>query len=148
MSCKKGGFVSIVWERRQQTFLDLRIFDSDACRSLDKLLQQCHVINEQEKKRAYNERVLQIEHGTITPLVFPTYGSIGRECCTFYSRLSDLLSEKPDLPKSITMKWVHAKMSFALLKSSLLCLRGSQTVSRNVAEFESDVVVSEFFSRI
>ena len=30
---------------------------------------------------------------------FLIYGSMGRECCTFYSRLSDLLSEKRDLPK-------------------------------------------------
>ena len=25
---------------------------------------QCHAMNEQEKKRAYNERILQIEHDT------------------------------------------------------------------------------------
>ena len=27
-------------------------------------------MNEQEKKRAYNERILQIDHGTFTPLEF------------------------------------------------------------------------------
>ena len=27
-------------------------------------------MNEQEKKRAHNEKVLQIEHGTFTPLFF------------------------------------------------------------------------------
>ena len=27
-------------------------------------------MNEQEKKRAYNERLLQIEHGTFAPLFF------------------------------------------------------------------------------
>ena len=41
-------------------------------------------MNEQEKKRAYNERVLQIEHGTFAHLVFSIYGSMGRECRTFY----------------------------------------------------------------
>ena len=56
-------------------------------------------MNDQEKKRAYNERVFQMEHGTFTPLFFLIYGSMGRECRTFYSRLSDLLSEKRDLPK-------------------------------------------------
>ena len=45
-----------VWERGQQAFLDLRAFDSSAYRYLNKSFQQCHVINEQEKKRAYNER--------------------------------------------------------------------------------------------
>ena len=33
-------------------------------------MQQCHIMNEQEKKRAHNEKVLQIEHGTFTPLFF------------------------------------------------------------------------------
>ena len=94
-----------VWEREQQIFLDLRVFDPNACRHLNKALQQCHVMNQQEKKRGYNERVLQIEHGTFTPLFFSIYGSMGRECRTFYSRLSDLLSEKRDLPKTITMYW-------------------------------------------
>ena len=119
-----------VWERGQQTLLDLRVFDPNACRYLNKLLQQCHVMNEKEKKRAHNERVLQIEHGTFTPLVFSIYGSTGRECHAFYSSLSNLLSEKRDLPKSITMNWIRTKICFALLKSSLLCLIGSQTVPK------------------
>ena len=37
-------------------------------------------MNQHEKKRAYYERILQIDHGTFTPLVFPIKGSIGREC--------------------------------------------------------------------
>ena len=40
-----------VWERGQQALLDLRVFDPNACRYLNKLLQQCHVMNEKEKKR-------------------------------------------------------------------------------------------------
>ena len=48
-----------VWERGQQAFLDLRVFDPNACRYL-KLLQHCHLMNEQEKKRSYNERVLPV----------------------------------------------------------------------------------------
>ena len=126
-----------VWQRGQQLFLDLRIFDPNTCPYRDKSLQQCHVTKEQEKKRTDTERVLQLEHDMFTQLVFPVYGSMGRECRTFYSRLSDLFSEKRDLPKSITM-------NFALLKISFLCLRGSQTVCRKVAEFKSDVVVYEF----
>ena len=54
-------------ERGQQAFFDLRVFDPNTCRYLNKSLQHCHVINENEKKRTYNERVLQIDHGTFTP---------------------------------------------------------------------------------
>ena len=46
------------WERGQQAFLDLKVFDSNACRYRNNPLQQCHVIIEQEKKRTYNKRIL------------------------------------------------------------------------------------------
>ena len=53
-------------------------------------------MNEQEKKRAYNKRILQIDHGTFTLLVFPINGRMGRECQKFYSRLAQMISEKRD----------------------------------------------------
>ena len=65
-------------------------------------LQQCHVMNEQEKKRAYNERILQIDHDTFTPLRFSIYGIMGRECQKFYSRLEQMIAEKGDLLQSIS----------------------------------------------
>ena len=40
-------------------------------------------MNEQEKKRTYNKRILQIDHGTFTLLVFLINGSMGRECQNF-----------------------------------------------------------------
>ena len=46
-------------------------------------------MNEKEKKRQYNERVLEVEHGSFTPLVFSSNGGMGRECSTFYKRLSE-----------------------------------------------------------
>ena len=73
--------------RGQQAFFDIRVFDPNACRYLNKSLQQGHAMNEHEKKRLCNERVLQVGHGTFTPLVFSIYGSMGRECNMFYSRL-------------------------------------------------------------
>ena len=78
------------WERGQQAFFGLWVFDPNACRYRNKFLQQCYVMNEQEKKRTYNERILQIDHGTFTPLVFSINGSMGRECQKFYLRLAQM----------------------------------------------------------
>jgi len=89
------------WQRGQQAFFDVRVFDPNANRYLNTNLQQCHVTNEKEKKRCYNERVLQVEHGTFTPLVFSIYGSMGRECTKFYSRLADMIAEKRNSQKSV-----------------------------------------------
>ena len=43
------------WNRDQQAFFDIRVFDPNACRCLNKSLQQCHAMNEHGKKRWYNE---------------------------------------------------------------------------------------------
>ena len=51
---KSRGF----WVKDQQPFLDVRVFDPNANRYLNKTLPQCYIKNEKEKKRQYNERVL------------------------------------------------------------------------------------------
>ena len=83
-----------VWDRGQYAYLDLRLFDLSACL----YLTSCSM-HEQEKKRAYNKSVFQIEYVTFISFFFSIYGSMGKECDTFYSRSFDLLSEKRDLPK-------------------------------------------------
>ena len=123
-----------------KALFDLRVFNPNSYRYLNKSLQQCHVINDNEKKRAYNETVLQV--GTFTPLVFSIYKSMGRECHKFYSQLSDLLSEKRDLPELVVANWVKSKVSIALLKSSLHCLHGSRTVCKKASELECDFDIS------
>ena len=72
---------------------DVRVFDPNANSHINTNLQQCHI-------RCCNQRILQIEHGTFTPLVFSIYGSVGRECSKFYSRLADLISVKKNSLKS------------------------------------------------
>ena len=56
-------------ERGQQTFFDVRVFDLafGSNRYLNKALPPCHIKNEKEKKRQYNERVLETDHGSFTP---------------------------------------------------------------------------------
>ena len=103
------------WARGQQPFFDIRVFGPNAKRYLNSALPQCYAQNEREKKRQYNERVLQIEPGSFTPLVFSIYGGMLRECSTFYNnRLSNLLSEKREIPSSVTINWIRTKISFAL----------------------------------
>ena len=129
-----------------EAFFDIRVFDPNACRHLIKSLQQCHAMKNHEKKRSHNELVLQVNHGTLTPLVFSLYGSMGRECDMFYSWLSQLISDKRNLLKSITMNWIRTKVCFALLKLSLLCLRGSRTVSNVTLNIHSNMPKFELYN--
>ena len=52
-------------ELGKQPFFDLRVFDPNPSRYHNSSLQQYHVMNEQERNRTYNERMLQIDHGTL-----------------------------------------------------------------------------------
>ena len=82
------------------------------------------------KKRQYNSRVTEIEQGTFTPLVFTTTEGIAHECLRYHSRLAELSSAKKQDSYATTISWVRAKVSFAILRSALLCLRGSRTPRR------------------
>ena len=105
-------------------------------------------MNEQGKQRAYNERILQTDHGTFRALVFSINDRMRRESQKFYSRLAQMIFEKRDFPQSISINWIRTNACFGLLKSNLLCLRGLRTTSRKTAEFEIDVDVSHPVAKI
>ena len=73
---------------------------------------------------------------------------MGRECQKFNSNLAQPISEKRDVPQSISGNWIRTKGCFGLLKSNLFCLRGSRTVCRKTAEFGIDVDVSHTVAKI
>ncbi|KAG0720561.1 hypothetical protein GWK47_048266 [Chionoecetes opilio] len=114
------------WTRGQRTFLDIRIFDPMAASHRELSLEAVHHRNELEKIRAYGDRILQVDHGTFTPLVFTTSGGMAPKARSFYSRLADLMSVKKHQPRSSVAAWMRCRLSFSLLRSALLCLRGTR----------------------
>ena len=52
-------------------------------------LTKAYKTNEREKKRQYNERILEVQHGSFTPLVMTALGGMGREASKFCSRLPE-----------------------------------------------------------
>ena len=71
LDIKAQGF----WENnRQSAFFDVRVFNplADTYRSLT--LPACYRRHEQEKKRAYDQRIREVEHGCFSPLIFSASG--------------------------------------------------------------------------
>ena len=56
------------------------------------------------------------------------HGAMGIERGSFVSKLSVLLAIKRGLPKSTVTSWVRTKLSFALIRSMLICLRDSRSI--------------------
>jgi hypothetical protein len=55
----------------ERVFVDVRVFNAQAPsnRSLGATVNMCS-FHERQKKNAYNRRVIEIDHGTFTPIVF------------------------------------------------------------------------------
>lgn len=135
-------------ESSQQVLFSRKVFDPNSNRYLQTALPQCHIQNEKEKKRTSNNRVLQIEQGSFTPLLFLIYVGMSWECRTFYTRLAKLIADKRDINYSVAINWVRNKLSFALLKTFLLCLRGSRSLNKNISTVEDDIKIFTETSRI
>ena len=62
--------------------------------------------HEDEKKRSYNRRVREVEHGSFTPLVFTTTGVMSHECTKFHKALAEKLSEKKGERYDVIMRYL------------------------------------------
>ena len=71
----------------------------------------------------------EVERGSFTPLVFSSLGGMGKAATVMYRRLANLLSDKWNSSYSLIMGWLRCSLSFSLLRSSLMCLRGSRSSS-------------------
>ena len=112
---------------RQRAFFDIRVFNPLAQSYQNTPLAQCYRRNEQEKKRAYNQRVREIEHGSFSPLVFSATGGMGTVASVVYKRLAAMIATKYAKSYSLTMQWIRCRISFSLLRSAIMCLRGSRS---------------------
>ena len=79
---------------------------------------------EQQKRRAYEERVREVEHASFLPLVFSASGGCGKVAHAFLKRLGHMVSEKRHEPYSSVMSWIRSLVSFALVRSCNMSLRG------------------------
>ena len=72
--------------------------------------KQIYKKHENEKKRQYAERVMEIEQGTFTPLVFTTTSAMADECVRYHSRLAELIANKKGESYSSAISWIRAKV--------------------------------------
>ena len=86
----------------------------------NKDMAQVYREQEQEKKRAYNERIIQVENGSFTP----TFGGMGKEAESFHKRLAQLIAEKRNENYSHVVNYLRTRLRFCLLKSVLTSIRG------------------------
>jgi len=108
-------------------FFDIRVLNPLAPSNWNHTLTSCYRRNEQEKRRAYDQRVREIEHRNFTPLVFSASGRMGPAARVFYEKLVSMIAIKHNKAYSKTLNWMRCRISFSLLRLAVMCLRGSRS---------------------
>ena len=129
-----------IWSSMERTFLDIRVMHPNSPSYMDTTPDQLYSQHEREKKRMYNDRILQVEKGSFSPLIFTTTGGMGPECTKYHKRVAELLSNKRGESYADVMNFIRTRIRFALLRSTLIAVRGERGKRRRgVGEALSDL---------
>ena len=82
------------WRPSEEMFCDVRVFDPNCTTYKDTEPVKVYEAHEREKKNECLDRVVNVERGSLTPLIFFTSGGWGKECSKFHRRLANLLAER------------------------------------------------------
>ena len=132
--------------RFEGAFFDVRVFNPHAPSNQRSSLQACYRNHENTKKRAYDQRIREVEHGTFCPFVFSCTGGMGRAAVATYKRLAALVVGKRDQPYSQIMGWIRCRLSFSLLRAAVMCCRGARSSIGHAARLPKapvDLISSE-----
>ena len=115
-----------VYSPFERSFFDIRVTHPNCASNEFKDLKQIYHEHEKAKKDAYEERVLQAEKGTFIPLVFTTSGGMGPMCTMFIKRLVEKLTSDKKERASVVMNHVRTRLRFAILRSTVIAMRGAR----------------------
>ncbi len=116
-----------MWNPLEKAFLDIRVFHAQAPsnRSLG-TTKKMYEAHESQKKIKYNQRILQVERATFTPVVFSTTGGMGKEAKQLVKRIAERTSRKSGQSYSDVMKFLRTRLRFDLLRTTIIALRGAR----------------------
>ena len=120
------------WKRGMTTIFDVRVTDTDAPSYRGQSAKKILANHEREKKKKYNDLCLA-RRRHFTPLCFSVDGMCGAEADAATKKLAALLSKKWKRTYSEVCGFVHSRLSFALVRTMTLCLRGARDPTARVS---------------
>ena len=130
----------------ERALFDVRVFNPLAPSNWTPQMNTCYRNRKHEKRRKYEQRVREVEHASFVPLVMSCTGGAGPWPTVFLRRLAALLTEKHHSNYSTVMELLRVRISFALLRSSIMCLRSSRSSTRHPRRIDvgaADLAVTE-----
>jgi hypothetical protein len=120
-----------VWQPQDLTLLDIRVIDTDAQSYVPRPVNACLTSAENQKKTKYSS-ACEERHVSFTPFVTSIDGALGPEAKSFMRRLDEKLATKWKMPYSRVVSWTRTRLSFAILRATSHCLRGTRTKWRSL----------------
>ena len=110
----------------RQAYFDVKVVSPFARSNVHLKPAQLFKQAEQQKIREYGERIRNVERGDFCPLVFTCSGGMAPKSHAVLKRLAEKLSQKQNLSFSVVSGWLRCRLSFALLRTTLLCVRATR----------------------
>ena len=115
------------WRDQRNAFFDMRVFYPFASSYRNQKPSMLYKKAEQVKKREYGQRIAQVEDGDFTPMVMSSTGGMGNEMQIALKHLASKIAEKRRARYPLIASLLRRKMAFAMMRSALVCLRGSRS---------------------
>ena len=122
-----------------RAFIDVLVFNPHAPSNAAGSLEQTYIRHENDKKRGYLARILQVEKGTFSPAVFSCSGGASPETSQLLKAIAEKMAVKRKENYSITINFLRRRLSFDILRSCLMSFRGVRDSHRSVDIEELDI---------
>ena len=123
-----------LWSSFERTFYDVRVLHPNAPSYSSTDITQLYRSHENEKMRKYNSRVISVERGSFTPLIYSTFGGWGPQATRYHKRLAEKLSDKQHESYSDVLSHMRTRIRFSLLRSVLVAVRGERGKKQHAAK--------------
>jgi len=117
-----------LWGQKfERTYFDVKIFNPLA-KSCPKTVREAYKYHEEIKKAKYEQRIREVENSSFNPIIFACTGGAGPSASKIMKKLAEKIGQKKKESYADTLAYIRTRVSFALLKSAVLCIRGCRSL--------------------
>ena len=76
--------------------------------------------------RKYNSRIITVEQGSFSPLIYTTFGGMGPQATRYHKRLAEMVAQKRNEDYRHVISHMRTRLRFSVLRSVLVAIRGER----------------------
>ena len=115
-----------LWSTFERTFFDVRVLHPNAPSYRSSELKTLYRNHESEKMRKYNSRIITVEQGSFSPLIYTTFGGMGPQATRYHKRLAEMVAQKRNEDYRHVISHMRTRLRFSVLRSVLVAIRGER----------------------